>query len=216
MSPDQTLENLDRQTRLIRKDWVDKALAALVANGIDAVQITVLARDLGVTRGSFYWHFESREDLLNALIECWSRLNTNIIFEVVQGATTLDEGILALFSIWSDHKRFDPNLDQAIRDWARHDEPLRQKVKVEDDARVEALAAFFKRQGYDATEAFIRARVLYFTQVTYYGLCIADDETAEQRLSYLEAYFQAFTGRDIDAGTADAYRSILLQEERGR
>ncbi|MEM8773601.1 MAG: TetR/AcrR family transcriptional regulator [Pseudomonadota bacterium] len=214
MALNQTLEKTERQIRLTRDDWIDAALGLLVDRGIDAVQITVLAKHLSVTRGSFYWHFQSHEELLNALVERWSRLNTNVIFEAVKDAQTLDDGILALFSVWTDHTRFDPDLDQAIRDWARHDEALRVKLKIEDQSRVEALAAFFERQGFAPKEAFIRARVLYFTQVTYYALRIADDESLAERLGYLEAYFKSFTGQDIDAGTAEAYRAILLRKEK--
>ncbi|MGI9498851.1 MAG: helix-turn-helix domain-containing protein, partial [Geminicoccaceae bacterium] len=53
--------------RLQRDDWIAAALAVLVESGVEAVQITVLAKRLKVTRGSFYWHFENRETLLDAL-----------------------------------------------------------------------------------------------------------------------------------------------------
>ena len=56
----------DRQSSLSASDWIEIALTTLVEDGIDAVQITALARRLDVTRGSFYWHFMNREDLLNA------------------------------------------------------------------------------------------------------------------------------------------------------
>jgi len=201
----------DRQSRLTRNDWIEAARALLLESGVDAVQITVLSRALGVTRGSFYWHFESREALLDALIYQWRQRNTGVMVEAVADADTLDKGILALFAVWTDHRRFDPELDQAIRDWARYDTALRQKVKSEDDARVAAVSAFFERFGYPQPEAFIRARVICFTQITYYALGVAEDEPHSQRISYLEAYFRCFTGRDIHPGTAAAYRNILIR-----
>jgi len=124
----------ERPARLAADDWLEAALATLVSGGIEAVQITVLARDLGVTRGSFYWHFESREALLDALLTEWRARNTGVMVEALEGTTTLDDGILALFSVWVDHRRFDPRLDQAVRDWARHSEQLRGVVKAEDAA----------------------------------------------------------------------------------
>ncbi|MEM9844176.1 MAG: TetR/AcrR family transcriptional regulator [Pseudomonadota bacterium] len=210
----QTVEAPAKQDRLNRDDWIAAALTLLVESGIDAVQITVLARNLGVTRGSFYWHFDSRDALLNALIAHWKSLNTNVMVDTVAGAESLDDGILALFSVWLDHKRFDPRIDQAIRNWSRHDAGLREVVQEEDTARVRAISTFFARFGYDATEAFIRARVIYFTQMSYYALDIAHEETMEQRMSYLDAYFRCFTGLDLQPGTAERFRKMLLVGER--
>jgi AcrR family transcriptional regulator len=188
-------------------DWTAAALAVLSDSGIEAVQITALTRRLGVTRGSFYWHFASRAALLDALLGAWRARNTGVMVGALDGAPTLDEAILALFAVWVDHRRFDPRLDQAVRDWARRSEPVRAAVRAEDAARVRAIAAVYERHGYDPTEAFIRARVIYFTQISYHALHMEEDETMPERLSYLEAYFRSFTGRDIDPGIAAAYRA---------
>lgn len=207
----QATQTEDRQTRLTRDDWIDAALRLLIDGGVDAIQITVLSRGLGVTRGSFYWHFDSRESLLDALIHQWRSRNTGVIVDAVSKADTLDDGILALFAVWTDHRRFDPALDQAIRNWARYDDALRARLKSEDDARIDAVAAMFQRFDYPQPEAFIRARVICFTQITYYALDVAAGETDAQRMSYLGAYFRCFTGRDINPGTANAYRDILTR-----
>lgn len=204
-----------KQDRLSRDDWITEALSLLVESGIETVQITVLARRLGVTRGSFYWHFESRDALLAALIAHWQTQNTNVMLETVADAQSLDEGVLALFSVWLDHKRFDPRLDQAVRDWSRNDAALRDTVRAEDASRIQAIAAFFERFGYEPTEAFIRARVICFTQMSYYALDVAQEETMQQRMSYLEAYFRCFTGRDLQPGTAERFRNILLRRGPG-
>lgn len=199
--------------RLTGADWIAAALKLLVEDGIEAVQITTLSRRLGVTRGSFYWHFENREDLLAALVEEWRARNTGVMVEAIAKTDTLDDGILALFSVWVDHSRFDMMLDQAVRDWARYSDDLRAIVKVEDSARVAAIAAFFERHGYAPPEAFIRARVIYFTQISYYALGVEDDEAMTERMGYLDAYFRCFTGRDIDPDICATYRTKNLQEE---
>ena len=79
--------------QLQRIDWLLKALDIFVAEGIDAVRITRLAEDLGVTRGSFYWHFENREDLIAALVSYWKDKNTSAITESVANAANLADGI---------------------------------------------------------------------------------------------------------------------------
>ena len=197
--------------RLRMHDWLVAALDVLVNDGIKAVQITALARRLNVTRGSFYWHFDSRETLLAALLVEWRARNTGVMVEALCDAETLDEGILSLFSIWSDHARFDPKLDQAIRDWARHCDALRTTLQAEDDARVATITDFFLRHDYEPTDAFIRARVIYFTQLSYYALNV--QEPMADRLSYLAAYFLSFTGREINPQAADRQIARFLDKD---
>lgn len=200
-----------RPPQLGPDDWIGTALNVLVEDGIEAVQITALSRRLNVTRGSFYWHFASREDLLEALLAEWRARNSGVMLDALAQSDTLESGILDLFSVWVDHTRFDPNLDLAVRDWARRDAALHDILRAEDDGRVAAIAGFFGRHGYESTEAFVRARVIYFTQLSYYALGI--DEPMEKRLSYLDAYFLCFTGTKIDASVAEAYRALLIAGE---
>lgn len=204
-------DNPSRMRQLGPDDWTGAALRLLVNQGVDAVQITALARDLDVTRGSFYWHFKGRGELLEALLAEWRVRNSGIMIDVLAQSESLEAGILDLFSVWVDHNRFDPNLDQAVRDWARRDEALAAALRDEDDARVAAIAAFFERFGFEPTEAFVRARVIYFTQLSYYSLGI--DEPMHRRVRYLDAYFLCFTGTRIDASVSNAYRTLLLSEE---
>lgn len=194
-----------------RADWLDIALTVLVEDGIEAVQVTRLARALNVTRGSFYWHFRDHGDLLDALIEEWRHRNTGVMITALSNATSLTDGILSLFSVWVDHQLYNPRLDQAMRDWARRSEPVRAAVTAEDDNRIDAIAAFFQRFGYGDPEAFIRARVLYFTQVSYYALGV--EEPMTRRVTYLAAYYRCFTGEDIDQATAEAYSRRMIASE---
>jgi AcrR family transcriptional regulator len=57
------------RTPLTRERWATEALRAMAAGGIHAVAVEPLAKRLGVTKGSFYWHFKSRESLLEAALE---------------------------------------------------------------------------------------------------------------------------------------------------
>ena len=122
----------EREKRLTREDWVRAALQTLLRDGIEAVQITALAQELNVTRGSFYWHFKGRQQLLNAILEEWRVRNTGIMVAVLSDADSVESGILALFSVWVDHSRFNPDLDQAVRDWGRRAEDIKALVTAED------------------------------------------------------------------------------------
>ncbi|WP_163511453.1 TetR/AcrR family transcriptional regulator [Fodinicola acaciae] len=67
--------------QVTKDDWIQAALTAVARGGIAAVRVDVLAKDLGITRGSFYWHFADREALLVAMLEWWERVLTTEIIE---------------------------------------------------------------------------------------------------------------------------------------
>ena len=67
--------------RLSREDWGEAALEVLYSEGVGKVSIVRIARDLGVTSGSFYWHFKDRNDLLRSLLDFWVHAQTEAIFE---------------------------------------------------------------------------------------------------------------------------------------
>jgi AcrR family transcriptional regulator len=181
------------QTKATREDWLRGALATLIEDGVERVKVQSLARELAVSRSSFYWYFRSRQDLLDRLLALWRDKNTRGIVEQAQRpAVSIVEGVLHIFECWTDPARFDPRLDFAVRDWARRSRPVRRIVHEADDERVEAIRALFFRHGYGATEAFIRARVLYFMQIGYYALEVK--EPLKRRLSYVPDYLKSFTG----------------------
>lgn len=195
--------------QLQRFDWLNRALEIFVAEGIDAVRITRLADDLKVTRGSFYWHFRNREDLIDALVEFWQSKNTSAITASVDNAQRLDEGILRFFEICVDPNQFDPRLDLAIREWARRSDKIHQLVDQEDQTRINSLSQFFVRCDYPMPEALIRARVLYYSQIGFYALEVK--ETLPTRLNYTDAYFECFTGRELAITESRRFRRHILE-----
>jgi len=202
-----------KQAQLNRDDWIEAALNLLLKEGIYSVQVTTLAKALGVTRGSFYWHFETRDQLLDSLIAEWRARNTQVIVKAVAESESLEAGILDLFSIWSDHRQFDPELDKAIRNWSNSSPQVWELLQQEDESRVDAIAGFFSRFDYTPNEAFIRARILYFTQLSYYSLNIRERD--EKRLGYLGEYFKCFTGREIDPSMKNEFMARFMAMQEG-
>lgn len=68
-------------------DWVHAALVALLTDGPDAVAVQPLARSVGASKGSLYWHFASRDDLLRAALERWLQLGTEDVIARVEAAS---------------------------------------------------------------------------------------------------------------------------------
>ena len=204
MSTTKILTEQPPKPRLGRADWLRAAMSCLVQEGIDAVQITRLATAIGASRGSFYWHFNSRQELLDSLLNEWFAVNGHHIKQVLDQVDSLDQGILSFFAIWSNPDRFNSPLEQAVRDWARLDEKVLKVVREEDTSRIATIASFFRRFDYAPQDAEVRARVLYFAQVGYFAM--NPDEAMTERMSLLEGYFRAFTGKPIDPDLADAFR----------
>jgi len=204
-------EDQSSESPLSRADWLRAACRILIGEGVEAVRITRLTEELNISRGSFYWHFKNRQDLLDNLVAHWREKNTTAIEQAVAELSELDLGILSLFEAWTDPAAFDPGLDFALRDWARRDAALQAEVLEADRKRVAAVEAFYRRCNYPQPEAFIRARVIYFAQIGYFTL--VSEEPMAQRMAYLESYYRSFTGRELDPKVAADYRAKYLERE---
>ncbi len=196
--------------KVTREDWLDAARAMLITKGVEHVKVLSLADRLGVSRSSFYWYFRDRADLLATLIALWQSCNTREVVEQAERPSTdIVDGVLHVFECWIEGARFDPRLDFAVREWSRRDPALRALVISEDACRVNAIAGLFSRHGFASGDAFIRARILYFTQIGYYTLEL--NETEEHRLLHTTEWVRAFTGLDPDPGRIVAYQARVRQ-----
>ncbi|MXO02143.1 TetR family transcriptional regulator [Shinella zoogloeoides] len=200
--------------RMTREAWVEAGVAALVEEGIANVKIQTIARRLAVSRSSFYWFFADLQDLQKELLAHWLCKNTSPILErALRPASTVTGAVCHIFECWVDPALFDPRLDAAVRSWGQVDAAIRQAVDQADDQRVEALTHMFSRYGYAAEEAFIRARVLYFTQIGHYTLGMRDDR--EMRLRLLRAYLLSFTGRQASDDEVEAFAALMRRVQPG-
>jgi AcrR family transcriptional regulator len=79
------------------EDWARAALEAMAAGGLEAVAVEPLARTLGVTKGSFYWHFPNRDALVQRALELWEREETEDIIQRVDRESDAYARIVKLF-----------------------------------------------------------------------------------------------------------------------
>jgi len=77
-----------KSVRLSRERWSEAALDALVRDGLGAVAVEPLAAALGVTKGSFYWHFASRDELVTAAAERWEAIAAENVIAAVETETS--------------------------------------------------------------------------------------------------------------------------------
>ena len=193
-----------------RDDWLDLAVSVLAAEGVAHVTVLNLSERLGVSRSSFYWYFKNRDELLDALLDRWDRLNTrSIVSQADESAGTVNEAVCNVFRCWVNPDIFSPRLDFAVREWARRSASVRKALDRSDRVRTEALKGLFVRFGYDDEDALVRARVLYYMQIGYYALDL--DEPIEARLNLTPHYLKAFTGAAPSEAEVVAFRAYAAR-----
>jgi len=139
-----------RAARLGREDWVEGAIGMLAEGGVKAVEVNVLAERLGVTKGSFYWHFGSREELLDAVVETWRRRTTNEIESFIRNRVGTPLGRLKrLIRIGMSPHRDVPggSLENMLRDWGRRDPKVAAIMREVDVRRSSFLRELYKDLG---------------------------------------------------------------------
>ena len=168
-----TKDNLDRQA------WIEGAFELLGEAGVAGVRVEPLAKRLGVTKGSFYWHFRDRQALLDAVLTHWESCETTRFIELVEaGGGSPDERLKALFgAVLGDQSGLGPEL--AVRDWARRDRKTSAIVLAVDNRRSAYIEERFGEMGLSPTDASARATLLYGLIVGEY--MIWRRETATQR-----------------------------------
>ncbi len=173
--------------------WLDAAYQVLIESGVDQVKLGPLAERLGLSRTSFYGHFDSRESLLAELIRRWQARNTgNLIARTNSYAESISEALFNLFDCWLMPDLFDARLDFAVRNWALGDPALRATLEQTDRDRIAAITAMFARFGYPEEEAQVRAYTVYYTQIGYIAMMVR--ETVDLRIRRMPIYVRTFAG----------------------
>lgn len=147
------------KSNLDREAWLIRALEVLLREGVHGVRIECLARELEVTKGSFYWHFRDRGDLLNAVLEYWSDAYNDIVLE----DSDFQQGDAGSALLSAMKRVRDEGLDRyelAMRAWAAHDASANRVVKKVYAKRMQFIQGCFERMGFRGIEAEIRTHLL--------------------------------------------------------
>ena len=197
-------------TKVTREEWISAALEMLISDGIEQVRVLTLAKQMHVSRSSFYWYFRDRRDLLNVLLDHWMDTNTQAVVDACrQPAPTITQAICNVFVGFVDPNRFHTQLDFAIRDWARRDPNVRKVLDISDTKRIGALKDLFVRFGYPDRESLARARIVYYMQIGYNDADL--DEPMTDRILLVPEYIFAYTGHHPTADEVDAFRAHILK-----
>lgn len=149
---------LDARNRLSAADWERAALDAIAEQGIGGAAVEPLARRLGVTKGSFYWHFTTREALLKAALQRWEQEDEQE-FDSVKAIDDPRERLRELFRRTSRDTHSQVVCSALLR---ALDHPVVQPFMSRvSQKRIDFLALAYRQLGLDRRAASHRARLAY-------------------------------------------------------
>lgn len=155
-------------TRTPRAKWIEAGLRALAAGGPEAVRIEPLAQTLGVTKGGFYGYFRNRETLLTELLDTWERgVAQDVICEVESGGGDARTKLVRLFALAGSASNpvTSPAAELAVRDWARRDEGVAQRLRRVDNQRMDYLRTLFGEFCPDQDEVEVRCMMAFSLRI---------------------------------------------------
>lgn len=197
----QTKPEATPETRLSRSDWIVAAIDSIEHGGVAAIAVEPLAAKLGATKGSFYWHFSTRDELVTAAMQWWEEHATEAVIANV--ATVLDpmDRIRQLFGVVFGYGR-EERIEARIV-LTSFDPRVSASVERVTAMRIEFLESLFRGLGFSRSVAAKRARIAYAAYLGHLRLLLdipaeTEDESkkkssAAATRAYAEELLQVLT-----------------------
>lgn len=171
-----------KRAKLSRSDWLAASMDALLLEGVEGIHIEPLARRLNVTKGSFYWHFKDRQELLNGVVEYWTTRMVDAVRAHDTLTGTASERLLEVMEEITQQDR--GRYEAAMRMWGASDERVAKAVRRVDEARLKWTSDLFLEMGFTSEQAEIRGRMMVFYE---YGEAeFSIKAPVEKRLEYVQ------------------------------
>ena len=164
--------------QLSAQDWVDLGLKTLAKSGFTALKAEPLAKAMGVSRGSFYWHFADIGAFHAAILTRWREVATEQIIAAVEAAKNNNKGddpLAVLLKLTFGSKLV---LEKAVRSWAANDARARAAVVAVDRRRLDYIESLLKQAGLAEDIARARAQILFWA---FFGFALADQQLPPDR-----------------------------------
>ena len=196
--------------QLDRAAWVQAALDTLADEGVTGIRVEVLAKRLHVTKGSFYWHFKDRQDLLAGVLDVWKEGRIRDI-DKQSAIPTGNEGeqLEQIIDVYSANRnRKGIAIELAVRDWARRDAQASAVVEEVDSYRLESARKLFVATGLSDSEAKSRSLLLY---AYVFGQSLMAYDRFDPKIIDIKQWISRYivsggTNRSVDASDGTAHR----------
>jgi AcrR family transcriptional regulator len=176
--------------RVTRRDWIEAACAALARDGERGITINALAARLGVTKGSFYWHFTDRAELVQAVLDRWAYERTDELMALQ--FTDASGPVERLRRVYALGREAAP-IDRAMRLWAQHEPRVAEAVRHADKSLVGHVSGCLVDLGFAAEEAEFRAVIMLRAWVGGYFVA----STADTGPDPYQRSLSLFLGTDL-------------------
>lgn len=144
--------------RVSKAEWLQTALKLLESVGVEAIRVERIARELGISKSGFYWHFKDRNDLRAQMIDYWAHEFT----EVVTANPLMREGDPRTRLEQTMHMILEHDLTRyevPMRAWAEADSDIARRVKQVYRQRMDFLRQIFRELGFEGDELEMRTRL---------------------------------------------------------
>ncbi|MEP2706834.1 MAG: TetR/AcrR family transcriptional regulator [Roseibium sp.] len=163
--------------RISKQQWLDAALDLLVAGGVEAVRLVELAKSLNISKSGFYWHFESREKLLEEMKQYWiNSFSRQIISDTLDSGDPIFEKLLMVVQMIREKQA--GKFDLAFASWGARDPSVRSLVDDVRDMRIAFIKSLLEKEGFSGRDLEARARLF----VVYFSWAEVTFQKAENRL----------------------------------
>jgi AcrR family transcriptional regulator len=162
--------------QLSAKDWLDQGLRALAKHGFTALKAEPLAKAMGVSRGSFYWHFADIAAFHRAILEHWRDVAVERIIADIEALPPEGNALQTLLTRAFGGKP--PLLESAMRSWAARDRLAQSAVQAVDQRRMGYIEKLLRDAGWPAEAARARTQILYWA---FLGFALSDKPPSPAR-----------------------------------
>ncbi len=189
---------IKKKPKLTREDWLQETLKVLQYRGVDGVKIVVIAESLGVTSGSFYWHFNGLRDLLDCLLEFWEREMTDAVVHAAKAfeGSPEDRILNLMLQVMEEDAA---TYDHAISIWARKDAAANEVFTRTLRKRFDFASWMFRQSGFSGKQAGIRGRLLVAYLMGESATDLKSNKNWKARIR--EKHKILISGSDRSAGT---------------
>lgn len=194
--------------RLTAQDWIEFALTTLAHEGFEALKADVLARKLGVSRGSFYWHFRDLGTFHARVIEHWKERATEAIIADLERYDSREERLEALVRRGFGHHGI---LEIRMRAWADANAEAARVLTDIDRRRRVYIERMLVEAGVPESLASTRAQLLYWT---YLGAALSGSKVSGARLDRIVKELKRI-GLGGRAAIEDSRQPRLSWRQRG-
>ena len=157
--------------QLSAQDWINQGVKTLAKSGFTALKAEPLAKAMGVSRGSFYWHFADIGAFHAAVLARWREVATERVIAGVEAAKANNEGedsLAGLLRLTFGGKFL---LEKAVRSWAANDPRARAAVVAVDRRRLDYIESLLRKAGLAEDVARARAQILFWA---FFGFALSD------------------------------------------